>query len=441
VLGLYLSQEEKSWLVSVVNEALGVGEPAGAAEAAGALACPLCGRVLAGALVSTDLGVAKCPECDQVYQVPALSVTTEEVEPPPKPAHSNVQVQKEGGRLRLVFPALVNTWGGKRMFGFLAVLGLTWLVALTARTAAKVPSSPLSALILIAVWVATGAVVVKVLRYFLSPLELTLGDGVVEKRRRLLFFQRRVTFPLASPGSAKRQARDAAGSEALLQEPSFWASLDIWSASPQEKLWLCWLINDSLGTETPVAGESVEEERGPRRPPDSEIVVERPSADQVTVYIPSRRDWFLVGFAAFWNGFVAFLFTPSVARADWPLAGLVFAWLVLALSWGVGLYFALRALFSLFGKTLVHIGSGEVVVKEHLFGLGRPRRCRLQPGSAARLTEAQEGKVCCIDTGEKEIRLGQYQDLSEDEKSWLVALINEVLAQQAASSPKEEPEA
>ncbi len=175
------------------------------------------------------------------------------------------------------------------------------------------------------------------------------------------------------------------------------------------------------------------------QPRDSKLVVERPAAEQVTVYVPSVRDWSLVVFAAVWNGFMVFVTAHLLASPDAPLIGRIIACLlVLTPFWAAGLWLAVGALFSLFGRTRVHIGNGEVVVKKELSGLGRARRYRLKPGSAARLTRVRgerNGYVWRIDTVARELWFSLY--LTKDEKSWLVNVINDVLHRQPVRKGEE----
>ncbi len=180
------------------------------------------------------------------------------------------------------------------------------------------------------------------------------------------------------------------------------------------------------------------------QPRDSRLVVESPAAGQVTVYVPSVADWFVVVFAAVWNGFMVFVTAHLLASLDEPSAvgiivGIVACLVVLSPFWAAGLWLAVGTLFSLFGRTRVHMGNGHVVVKKELFGAGRARRYCLKPGAAARLTRVRgerNGYVWRIDTVARRLWFSLY--LTKDEKSWLEALIDDVLHRQPERKPEED---
>ena len=175
-----------------------------------------------------------------------------------------------------------------------------------------------------------------------------------------------------------------------------------------------------------VPPEDTVEPQAPPAPTDTSILMERPLPGEVTFYIPSKRSGFWLFFAIFWNAFLV-LFTVGVA-----VAGDLFLLLFTAPFWAAGLGFLVAALFSTHGRTLVHVDGRELAVKRELFGYGRLRRFALSPKASAKLAVAYEQNevpvyVCAVSTKSKEVKFGSF--LSDEEKSWLVAVINDVLGQ------------
>jgi len=166
-----------------------------------------------------------------------------------------------------------------------------------------------------------------------------------------------------------------------------------------------------------------------QRPSETEVVVQRHGPGEIALFIPSGSRAFSLGFAAFWNLFMA-VFTVVVLTAGGVSEAPWFLIPFLGLFWAIGIGLLVVALFSVFGKTLVHIGGGEVAVKKELFGLGRLHRYPLAPDAKASLAESyRENDVpvyaCCVSTAGTDVKFGTF--LTSDEKSWLVSILNDVL--------------
>lgn len=177
-----------------------------------------------------------------------------------------------------------------------------------------------------------------------------------------------------------------------------------------------------------------------QQPEGSKVVVERRRPEEVTLYIPSRAGCFMIFFASFWNLFMM-VFTMVLWSAGGPSAT---PWIIipfLLLFWCVGLGLMLTALFSACGKTLVHVEPGSVAVKKQLFGRGWTRTRPLGPDASADLVAAYEQNekpvyACAVRTGPQEVKFGSF--LSDEEKAWLVDLLNDVLGAGRRGSGAEE---
>ncbi len=253
--GSFLTDDEKAWLVAVINGTLGVSLSAAAIPESGVF-CPGCGRALAGGLLSMSLGLAKCPDCSQVYLLRDLVASTQSAKTVSRPVGTNVQVEENGEELRVVVPPITSTGAGTAILIFVGVFGLIWLAGITLFTIVALHSGGGLVLILIPVGLLILTVVAGGLSYLRSPLELTFAEGVVEKRRKLLFFGREQTLPLPSRTQVEFQPPEAEGPAGVRQAPPSWTPLGLryeggmlafgFLLSTQEKRWLQQRINDFL---------------------------------------------------------------------------------------------------------------------------------------------------------------------------------------------------
>lgn len=253
--GSFLTDDEKAWLVAAINKTVGVNSSAAAIPESGVF-CPGCGRVLAGGLLSISLGLAKCPDCSQVYLLRDLVASTQTAETVSRPVGTNVQVEENGEELRVVVPPITSTGAGTAILIFVGVFGLIWLAGITLFTMAAFHSGGGVVLILIPVWLLIFAIVAGGLSYLRSPLVLTFAEGVVEKRRKVLFFSREQTLPLPSRAQVEFHAPDAEEPAGVRQAPPSWSPLSLryeggvlmfgFLLSTQEKRWLQQRINDFL---------------------------------------------------------------------------------------------------------------------------------------------------------------------------------------------------
>ncbi len=122
------------------------------------------------------------------------------------------------------------------------------------------------------------------------------------------------------------------------------------------------------------------------KPPYSKIkLTKRPSS--LSVYIPpigfQPSLLFLMGFAAFWNGFLV-VWTSMAARAPFPgnLAAVAFS----IPFWGIGLFLAYALLFCFCGQTYLHIDNQAMDYVKTLFGQRVSRQKPILRRSIQRLT-------------------------------------------------------
>ena len=257
--GTFLSEDEKAWLVDVISKTLEASLRASVRVPESGVFCPGCGRALAGSLLSTRFGLAKCPDCNEVYLLGELVGSTQELAPTGRPVGTNVQVEESSGELRLVVPPMIATGAGKTVLTALVVFTVICLGALTASTIAAFRSERSLILVLIPVWALVLAIVAWCLSYFSSPLELTFAEGVVEKSRTRLPFRRKHTLPLQSRARVEFQVPDEDRPAGVRQAPPSWTPLSLrheggsltfgFFLSSQEKRWLQQRINEFLERE------------------------------------------------------------------------------------------------------------------------------------------------------------------------------------------------
>jgi hypothetical protein len=137
----------------------------------------------------------------------------------------------------------------------------------------------------------------------------------------------------------------------------------------------------------------------------------------------------MVFFAGFWNLFMT-VFTAGMWAAGAPGESPWFIIPLLLLFWCIGLGLLVTALFSVRGKTLVHVEPGRLAVKKELFGRGWTRIRPLGPEASADLVVAYKQNetpvyACAVRAGSKKVKFGSF--LSDAEKAWLVELLNDVL--------------
>jgi hypothetical protein len=139
------------------------------------------------------------------------------------------------------------------------------------------------------------------------------------------------------------------------------------------------------------------------------------------------------GFATFWLLFVA-IWTAGAARGSGVFA------LFSIPFWVVGTAMMATALFSMFGKTKVHIGRDQFVLSKTFLGVGLRHT-----GETKDLAGASEGastmrvndqliQHCILREGAREITFGS--SLTQPEREWVVARINAHLERQDAAAPR-----
>jgi len=260
--GSFLTKDEKAWLVEVINDTLGVSPRDSGAEPRGGTACPLCGRTLAGALFSSTLGLAKCPDCNQVYLLRELAGPERSTEPASAPADSRVVVEEDGRELRVVLPPMMTTSMGKTILAVSGVFGVVTFGAITATSIGAARVAPAFLLVLIPFYVVGGLTIGAILLHCTSPLELVFTEGVLEKTQRLLAYQRQRTLPLPSKARVEFAVTEPDQPAGVRVSPPAWLPLSLryeggvlhfgYHLSTQEKRWICQRINRFLeGQETP----------------------------------------------------------------------------------------------------------------------------------------------------------------------------------------------
>ena len=162
-------------------------------------------------------------------------------------------------------------------------------------------------------------------------------------------------------------------------------------------------------------------EIAPEKPVDTKVVLEETPANELNVWLPGGSRIALVGlvpFALFWNGFLVF-WTWGASRGSvlFALFSIPF-WLI-----GLGMIFAI--LYTLFGRSSIHINSLGIAVVKELFGIRKRTVMPIEIIGEISVKEQGQGmrsrntsqKVIAINYGTKKAEVGG--GLSEVELEWI----------------------
>jgi len=184
------------------------------------------------------------------------------------------------------------------------------------------------------------------------------------------------------------------------------------------------------------------------RPPKSRIVLERPDASRMVLYLPPRglkgNPLGMFVFAVIWTCFsggigMAILFAMLTGPKPVRLVA-AFPALILLLFLGIGvamLYFSLRGAFS---KKFLYVERGRVFLRTIFWGRTTDRERPRETGLRAEIVVAyrqNNNPVYRLQVG-KEISFGS--ELEQAEKEWLLFEINRFLAQLDATPETPTPQ-
>jgi hypothetical protein len=171
-------------------------------------------------------------------------------------------------------------------------------------------------------------------------------------------------------------------------------------------------------------------------PPAGSGIVAGADAEGLRLVLPgpgfSGGSFGVAMFATIWLLFVAIW---TLTAAEGPVVFALFS----IPFWMAGLGMMFTALFTMFGKTTIDIGSEQYSLRKLLFGAGRT-----YVGETADLHGAAEGEGnvyvngrpihhCVLYAGARELTFGSA--LSKSEREWVVARINRHLGTQAPDAP------
>ena len=222
------------------------------------------------------------------------------------------------------------------------------------------------------------------------------------------------------------------------------------SLSPNFIDWLQWITQPSLERRLKSANDALEALESqtlqkkpalvPAKPIDTKVILTKDN-NRLEIYIPPKGFSIdllpTIVFATIWNGFLVNWYSHAIS--SWSSFGWFMAFFAMG-HLGVGIWLILQILFTIFGKTLLHLDREKIALKYQLFGLNyhRPRPTaraliiKLEQTETAYKKDSEGGRVKVkpkinIWAGIKKFSIGGKGLLSEIELDWLAHELSEWL--------------